>query len=206
MLDGTIPDFFPNADRLKDTAETELTRRPIILTRRAAVHIHAKTVLIVIAIYVSINLISARFVVEGPSMEPNFTTGDFIVVNRLAYLVSVPARGDVVVFHNPEDPSHEFIKRVIGLPGEVIRIDDGTVYVNGKPLDEPYIKSICEDHRCDNIWTLDSTHYFVLGDNRNESHDGHNFGPLDHSMIIGQAWIRYWPPAAWGLIPSHDYQ
>ncbi|HVO41570.1 MAG TPA: signal peptidase I [Aggregatilineales bacterium] len=201
MFDGTFPEYFPDIESLDLVMPREV--HPMLVPRR--VRFHAETLLIVIAIYTAVNLVTARYVVEGPSMEPNFVTGQAIVVNRLAYWFGRPTRGDVVVFHNPEDPSHEFIKRVIGLPGDTIRIEDGTVVVNGKVLEEPYVKSLCSNHRCDNAWTLDGDHYFVLGDNRNQSRDGHNFGPLDRTLIVGLAWVRYWPPADWGLIASYTH-
>jgi signal peptidase I len=198
-VDGTYPEYVPEPESLE--ALHLRPTRPAVLSRR--VRFHIETVALLVAIFTLVNLASARYVVEGPSMEPNFYTGQFIVVNRLAYWFTEPTRGDVIVFHNPEDPAHEFIKRVIGLPGDTIRIQNGEVYINGKVLSEPYIKSACANHRCDSTWTLDATHYFVLGDNRNQSRDGHNFGPLDRSLIVGLAWARYWPPTAWGLISSH---
>src|SRR5258706_8847776 len=99
-------------------------------------------------------------------MAPNFHTNQLIIVSRLAYLLGSPERGDVIVFHNPADPSHDFIKRVIGLPGETIHIKNGTVFINGRPLDETYVAELCQNERCDGKWILDDNHYFVLGDNR----------------------------------------
>ena len=202
MFNGTFREFFPDIESLEIFTATRLM--PIITPHR--IRFHAETLLIILSVYAAVNLITARYVVDGPSMEPNFITGQFIVVNRLLYWFASPARGDVIVFHNPEDPSRDLIKRVIGLPDETIRIEDGSVYVNGKLLLEPYVKSLCANHRCDSTWTLDATHYLVLGDNRNQSHDGHNFGPLDRTLIVGRAWARYWPPTAWGMIPSVSYK
>ncbi len=179
--------------------------RPRLYLRRAFPRELVETLLLVISIYCLVNLATARYVVEGASMEPNFRNDQLIVVNRAAYLFGAPARGDVIVFHDPEDPSHDFIKRVIGLPGETVQIQDGSVFVNGVKLGEPYIAQLCQDRRCDGVWTTDAEHYFVLGDNRSHSHDSHSFGPLDRSLIIGQAWVRYWPPSDWGIIPHYDY-
>lgn len=189
-----------------DEPENTLSRPVIVLpllSRKARET--CKTLLLVVSLYCLVNLATARFVVEGASMSPSFYTDQFIVVNRLAYIFGSPARGDVVVFHNPEDPSHDFIKRLIGLPGETVRIDDGRISIDGKPVEEPYVAELCQDKRCDGQWTLDANHYFVLGDNRSRSHDSHNFGPLDQSLIIGQAWIRYWPPQDWGVITHYNY-
>jgi signal peptidase I len=165
----------------------------------------ADTLFAVIMLYCIINLATARYVVEGASMEPNFHSDQFVVVNRLPYLLGSPARGDVIVFHNPENPSQDFIKRVIGLPGETIKIVDGRVYVNERLLEEPYIAERCHSQRCDGNWTVGPDQYFVLGDNRSHSRDGHNFGPLDRNLIIGMAWVRYWPPKDWGIITHQDF-
>jgi signal peptidase I len=165
----------------------------------------AETLFAVLMLYCMINLATARYVVEGASMEPTFRSDQFVVVNRLPYLLGSPARGDVIVFHNPENPSQDFIKRVIGLPGEMIRIEDGRVFVNEMPLEEPYIVERCGNHRCDGNWTVGPDQYFVLGDNRSHSRDGHNFGPVDRNLIIGLAWVRYWPPKDWGVITHQDF-
>jgi signal peptidase I len=179
--------------------------RPALRSRRSFFRETAETLLLVVSIYCLVNLATARYVVEGASMEPSFQNDQFIIVNRVPYLLGAPARGDVIVFHNPEDPSHDFIKRVIGLPNEQVQIREGKVYINAVPLDEPYIAELCQGRLCDGTWTVGAEHYFVLGDNRSHSHDGHSFGPLDRSLIIGQAWIRYWPPSAWSIIPHYDY-
>ncbi len=198
---------------LDDRAVLEVTfnnriegeERPRLRSRRTAFRELGVTLLLITSIYCAVNLATARYVVEGASMEPNFHNDQLIVVNRAAYVFGVPARGDVIVFHDPEDPAHDFIKRIIGLPNEVIEIRDGTVFINNVKLDEPYIAQFCQDRRCDGVWTTDAEHYFVLGDNRDHSHDSHRFGPVDRSLIIGQAWVRYWPPSDWGLIPHYEY-
>jgi signal peptidase I len=179
--------------------------RPRLASPRSLVREAFETMLLIVSIYCLVNLSTARYVVEGASMAPNFQTDQFIIVSRVAYLFGAPARGDVIVFHNPQDPSHDFIKRVIGLPGETVQILDGKAYINGAPIDEPYVAELCKNQVCDRTWTLDADHYIVLGDNRSHSHDSHSFGPLDRSLIIGKAWIRYWPPPDWSLIPHYDY-
>ncbi len=178
---------------------------PHLISRKPHLWETAQTLLLALSIFCLANLTTARYVVEGPSMIPNFDNDQFIIVSRLAYLFGKPARGDVIVFHNPQNPSQDFIKRLIGLPGETIQIKSGKVYANDTPLDEPYVAELCQNQQCDGTWILDAEHYFVLGDNRSHSHDSHNFGPLDRSLIIGRAWIRYWPPQAWSIIPHHDF-
>jgi signal peptidase I len=171
--------------------------------------------MLVIVIYTLVNLTTARAIVEGPSMQPNFYTGQLVVINRFAYYFAQPQRGDVVVLHNPkgdcQDPAkvespgcEDLIKRVIGLPGETVEIKSGRVYINGTLIDEPYIEDFCHVG-CDGRWTIDSTHFFVLGDNRNNSYDSHSFGPIPMGLIVGEAWIRYWPPKDANLIPHPSY-
>lgn len=160
--------------------------------------------LLIIGIYALVNLATERAVVEGASMEPNFYTNQWVVIDRLAYTFGRPDRGDVVVLHDPENPAVDFIKRVVGLPGEEVTIRAGRVYINGTLLDEPYIPRFCLSG-CDNTWKLDATHYFVLGDNRSNSHDSHAFGPLAEQLIVGKAWLRYWPLTDFGFIPGQQY-
>jgi signal peptidase I len=159
-------------------------------------------VLLFVLVYTLVNLLTARFIVEGSSMAPNFATGQYIIVNRVSYLLSSPARGDVVVFTSPEENERDLIKRVIGLPGETVVVRNGQVYINDTPLPEPYLN---QQPRYNGEWVLGSDEYFVLGDNRNNSRDSHNFGPLARAHLIGQAGIVYWPPDAWGLVPHFDY-
>ena len=160
--------------------------------------------LLVVTIYTMVNLATSRAVVEGQSMQPNFFTGQLVIVNRFAYFFSRPVRGDVIVLHDPKDVTQDFIKRVVGLPGETVQIKEGRVYVNGTMIDEPYIDDFCRSG-CDGTWQLKKDEYFVLGDNRNNSFDGHSFGPLLRDLIVGEAWFRYWPPKDVGFIPHPAY-
>ncbi len=160
------------------------------------------TVIMVVAIYTLVNLVAPRYIVEGASMQPNFHTGEWIIVNRLPYLVSQPQRGDVVIL-DFEDPQEDLIKRVIGLPGETVEIHGGLVYIDGVPLNEPYIKA-APNYTKEAI-TLGPDEYYVLGDNRNNSRDSHAFGPVTRDHIIGRAWLIYWPPPNWGAVPAQGY-
>ena len=161
-----------------------------------------ETVVLVGAIYTLVNLLSARFIVEGPSMQPNFATGQFVIVSRLNYMVGEPERTDIVVFHYPGNPEEDYIKRVIGLPGDTIEIRDQQVYVNGDPIDEPYINEPCNASSCpDRVYpTLGPDEYFVMGDNRNHSSDSRRFGAVAREFLVGEALLRYWPPSEWGLV------
>lgn len=136
------------------------------------------------------------------SMEPNFYEGDRVVVNKAVYWFGEPKRGDVIIFEEPNGSGEDFIKRVIGLPGDIIEVKNRVVYVNGIKLDEPYIKDSPN-------YTLDKTKvpegsYFVLGDNRNHSNDSHQGWLVEHDKIHGKAWLITWPPDNWGIVPGND--
>jgi signal peptidase I len=179
--------------------------QPAIRQGRSFARELAETVLLIVAIYAFVNLATARFVVDGHSMLPNFDTDQFIIVSRLSYILGEPRRGDVVVFHYPEQPDRDFIKRVIGLPGETVTILEGLVYINGKKIDEPYIENFCRGKVCDGEWVIGEHEFFVLGDNRGASKDSQDFGPVDRKFIIGRAFVRYWPPQDWGLVKHWSY-
>ena len=156
-----------------------------------------ETLILSILLFVGINAISARIRVDGSSMEPTLHTGEFVIVNRLAYTLGSPELGDVVVFHFPRDPEQEYIKRVIGLPGDQVKVMDGDVYVNGLALDEAYIAA---SPRYQGDWDIPVETLFVLGDNRNNSSDSHNWGTVPMENVVGKAIFVYWPPTEWGVI------
>lgn len=158
-----------------------------------------ETVVLSVLLFAAINAISARIRVDGHSMEPTLQSGEFVIVNKLAYKFSNPQPGDVIVFHYPRDPEQEYIKRVIGLPGTQVRIADGQVLINNQPMDEPYIAA---PPHYQSEWEVPQDSLFVLGDNRNNSSDSHNWGPVPLDYVIGKALIVYWPPEKWGLIDS----
>jgi len=182
-------------------AASELPRP--ILHRRGFVREIIDTIVLIGAIYALVNLASVRFIVEGPSMQPNFQSDQFIIVSRINYLLGEPQRGDIVVFHPPNQPPDEppYIKRVIGLPGETIEIQDGHVFINGDELNEPYInETTCNTH-CDNEpIQLGADQFFVMGENLNHCSDSRAFGIVMRERIIGEAVIRYWPISDWGIV------
>ena len=161
-----------------------------------------QTVLIAGLLFLAVNLLTARIRVEGFSMEPTLHEGQFVVVNRLAYRWQEPERGDIIVFHFPFDKQRRFIKRVIGLPGDTIIVQDGQISVNGAPLSEPYI---ADAPRYTGEWYIGSEELFVLGDNRNNSHDSQNWGALPVGEIIGKAIVVYWPLDNAGLISHANF-
>jgi signal peptidase I len=193
-----------SVDFLTGKPEPAPTRRPGLFSRSALWRDAAEIVVLVATIYTFVNLTTARAVVEGASMQPNFDTGQLVIVNRFVYFFDNPARGDVVVLHNPDRASEDLIKRVIGLPGETIQIKEGRVYINNTLLDEPYIVHFCTACR-DETWTLGANQYFVLGDNRSNSRDSHSFGPVNRALIVGKAWIRYWPLPEFAVIEHPRY-
>ena len=162
-------------------------------------------ILIVALVRIGMDTFLPRYVVDGASMQPNFATSQRVIVDRLTMMVSGPARGDVIVLDSPQTKDELLIKRVIGLPNELISIQDGRVYVDGKLLDESYVNNFCTMRSCNGEWQLGPDQYFVLGDNRSHSLDSHAFGPVSRSAIIGIARVRYWPPDKAEIISAPEY-
>ncbi len=148
------------------------------------------------------------FIVNGASMEPSFYDGDYLLVDELSYHFEQPQRGDVIVFKSPQDPSIYFIKRIIGLPGETIEVDNNVVKINGQVLDEKYLTDSLKDEWSGNVppTKLDSNHYFAMGDNRINSFDSRYWGPLDKNAIIGLVRLRLWPPSEIKFFGNVNYQ
>ena len=138
--------------------------------------------------------------VEGTSMLPMLKDQDRLFINKMAYRIEDIHRGDVVVFEYPEDHSKSYIKRVIALPGDDLRIEDGTVYVNGKRLIEKYVPSRYADDRSEPEMVIPKHEYFVMGDHRSISSDSRDFGPVDRSLIYGKAAFVYWPMDQAGVV------
>ena len=156
-----------------------------------------ETLILAVVLYFGINAVSVRVRVDGFSMNPTLQDGEYILVNRLAYKIGNPVRGDIVVFSFPMDPKQDLIKRVIGLPGESISVQDGKVMINGAPLEEPYIAA---PPIYNGTWEVPKGQLFVLGDNRNESKDSHEWGLLPIENVVGRAVLIYWPPPEWQVI------
>ncbi|HSO10769.1 MAG TPA: signal peptidase I [Anaerolineales bacterium] len=156
-----------------------------------------ETVILAVVLYFGINAISARVRVDGLSMNPTLQHGEYVLVSRLAYKTGEPQRGDIIVFSFPGDQKQDLIKRVIGLAGETISIRNNEVLVNGVKLEEPYI---AQSPVYSGEWTVGEGQLFVLGDNRNDSKDSHQWGLLPAENVIGKALLIYWPPPEWKLI------
>jgi len=156
-----------------------------------------ETLLLSVVLFFVINALSARIKIDGSSMEPNLHHGEFVIVSKINYRIGKPERGDVVVFDFPRNITEEYIKRVIGLPGEYVRVEDGNIYVNDILLSEPYLMA---EPQYEGEWAVPENALFVLGDNRNNSSDSHTWGMVPMENVIGEALLIYWPPSEWGLI------
>lgn len=188
----------------------------------------AETIVLALLIFLLVRAVVQNFQVEGRSMEPTLETSWYLLVNKALYweinlktinkflpfidpgddptryVFRGPRRGDIIVFESPNQPQgqpeRDFIKRIVGLPGETVEVHDCAVFINGKPLDEPYIKE--KPAYTYGPKTVPPGHYFVLGDNRNNSSDSHSWGMVPKENIIGQAWLAYWPFSAFGLVDN----
>lgn len=156
-----------------------------------------ETLLLSVALFLGINAVTARVMVDGFSMRPTLDNGEYVLVNKIAFRSSLPEYGDIIVFHFPIDPEQDFIKRVIGLPGDEISVHDGKVIVNGYSLTEPYIAAA---PLYAGSWTVLDGQVFVLGDNRNNSSDSHSWGAVPMENVVGKALVIYWPPPNWQII------
>ncbi len=153
--------------------------------------------------------IAQPFIVSGPSMDPTFDTGQYLIVDQVSYRFADPKRNDVIVFRYPRDPKVFYIKRIIGLPGETVSVNSGDVSIinsahpDGILLDESYI---AQNHRVTDTFkiTLGPTEYFVMGDNRAESSDSRAWGPLDKKYIVGRPVLRLLPFSKISVIPGKE--
>ena len=187
-----------------------------------------QTIVLTLAIFLGVRSVVQNFRVEGASMEPTLETGQYLLISKASYfhiegtplanlsflpishqgsidyVFGGPQRGDIVVFRAPTQPDKDFIKRVIGLPGDTVLIKNGTVIVNGQALAEPYIH-----YPATYTYPFDGQpkqipdgYYFVLGDNRPNSSDSHLGWNVPVDNLVGRAWVSYWPPTDWGLEPA----
>ncbi|HHH41422.1 MAG TPA: signal peptidase I, partial [Chloroflexi bacterium] len=134
-----------------------------------------ETLVLTLIIFFVVNALTGRFQVRGSSMEPSLHSGQYLIVSKLSYRLGEPQRGDIVVFEPPNGTGEDYIKRIIGLPGERVEARDGAIWINGYRLEEPYVASPVP---YTGSWQLGPDEYFVLGDNRANSSDSHSWGPL----------------------------
>jgi signal peptidase I len=149
-----------------------------------------ETILLALVLFLAINALSARVRVENVSMEPTLESGEFLLVNRMAYKLGDPHIGDIIIFHAPGVSDLDYIKRLIGRPGDTVTITDGVVYVNEQKLYESYV---AEPPNYSGTWVVPEDQFFVLGDNRNNSSDSHLWGFIPKEDVVGKALLIYWP-------------
>lgn len=220
-------------DRPRSLDTTDLLESPVLPSEETRPRSSFKplllevlqTVLLTLIIFAGVRSVVQNFKVDGASMEPTLHTGQYLLINKVAYLrldglplklaervgmkpmdpasyfpFGGPQRGDVAVFRYPGGPDRDFIKRVIAVPGDTVQIERGRVYVNGVMLEEDYIRAVPTYSMPKE--TVPEGNFFVLGDNRPNSSDSHIWGYVPQDNMIGKAWVSYWPPAEWGLVPT----
>ncbi len=152
-------------------------------------------------------LVAQPHKVSGSSMFPNFKNGDYIITDKVSYRFTEPRRGDIVVFKNPRDETQDFIKRIIGIPGDHIKVSGGKIYLNGNELTEPYLSDTIFTNpgsflQEDQEITVEPGHYITIGDNRPASSDSREWGFITRGEIIGKVFFRYWPATEIGIYPA----
>ncbi len=166
------------------------------------------TVILAAVIFLGLQTTVESIIVDGPSMEPNFHNGQRLIINKAIYKFNGPQRGDVIIFQSPNGDHSDYIKRVIGLPGETVMIKDETVSIlreDGEvfPLDEPYIAK--QSRKAFSGEKIPENEYFVLGDNRTNSDDSRSGWTVPRQNIVGKSWLSVWPPDVWGLVAHYSY-
>jgi signal peptidase I len=183
--------FLDKTDSREEHPLTEIVRFSII------------AILIVIPIRM---FIAQPFIVSGASMDDTFHSGEYLIVDQVSYYFDKPVRGEVIVFRYPRDPSKFFIKRIIGIPGDIINIEDAKITItnaenpDGFTLDEEYVQSMAVSKPFTE--TLGDREYFVMGDNRDHSSDSRSWGVLQENRIVGRALFRLFPPTEFGYMPG----
>lgn len=174
-------------NEFKELEQPEGKKTPVWL---AFISELAQTLILALVLYFLIDSVVARVRVENISMEPTLNPGEFILVNKMAYRLGESSIGDIIVFHNPGNPQEDYIKRVIGLPGDEVLVKNGVVYINGMALTENYISA---PPAYTGAWQVPEDSLFVLGDNRNQSSDSHSWGYVPLVNVVGKALVIYWP-------------
>jgi len=161
-----------------------------------------ETLLVAAVVFFALEFATGRFRVEGPSMQPNLYTGQYVLADKLAYRLGSPQRGDVVTVLPNLPTTQEYIKRLVGLPGDSLVVRSGSVWINGGLISEPYI---AEPPRYSGSWQLGPDQYFVMGDNRNDSDDSHIWGAVHRRAITGKVVLVYWPLTQARLAPNFAF-
>lgn len=196
------------------------------MNMRRAIRETIETALLALALLLALEFSAQNYRVEGSSMHPTMEEGDYLIVNKLVYtriggglfdfslpfaqpadaagdgapgrnfIFGKPEHGEIIIFHSPENRERDFVKRVIGVPGDTLEIRNGRVIRNGEEIDEPYVAR--QSSRSYDEISIPAGHYYVMGDNRRGSNDSREWGLLPETDIIGRAWQRYWPPGRLG--------
>lgn len=202
-MPSATPDPVPEADSNGAVESTLSEQEPGAGGAWSFIRELLETAFLALVIWLAVNFATARYVVVGQSMEPSLHSGQFLIIDRLSYRFGDPQPGDVVVFDYPLNTGDDYVKRIVGMPGDEVHLEAGKVYINGSPLDEPYIAS---DTPGDQTWTVPEGSYFVMGDNRHSSSDSRSWGMLAREYLVGKAWLSYWPPQDWGLVEQFTRQ
>lgn len=171
-----------------------------------------ETIVIALSVFVIIYLFLFQpHQVRGSSMYPNFYDGEYLLTDKVSYRMHNPKRGDVIVFRAPRNEEYDYIKRIVGMPGERIRIEGNKIYINNNLLEEPYIPVDYYTYAGTFLkegqnMIIPEQNYFVFGDNRVHSSDSREWGFVPQENIVGKTWFRYWPPKRMGLIEEVDYK
>jgi signal peptidase I len=193
-MSGIVSDQNPAGSAAKTPAGAPQETQPANPARMSGFGVWIRDLIISLAISAFIIIFLYQPVkVEGTSMMPSLEDQERIFVNKFVYRLEPIERGDIVVFRYPRDPSKSYIKRVIGMAGDRIRIDGGQVYVNDEALDEDYVPPAYTDARSYKETVVPPHGFFVLGDHRSMSNDSRDFGPVDQGFIYGKAVFGYWP-------------
>lgn len=193
-----------SSEPMTETVEPSEGKNPRRLTRGAFfgwVIDMAETILLALVMFVIINAVTSRVLVQNISMLPTLNPGELLLVNKLAYKLGDPRHGDIVVFHAPNNPGEDYIKRIIGVPGDQVNISNEQVVVNGVVLREPYL---AQQPNYNGSWIVPEDKLFVLGDNRNASSDSHSWGFVPMSEVVGKALFVYWPLDKIGSLSQPD--
>jgi signal peptidase I len=201
----TVPDNSINSGRPDalpaDSGPPELSPPPVQLQKPGGVGIWLRDLLVsAVASVLIITFLYQPVRVEGTSMLPRLEDRDRLFINKFVYRISAIERGDVVVFHYPRDPEKSYIKRVIALPGDRLRIDRGVVWLNGKRQNENYVPEEYRDTRSMAEMVVPEDTFFMMGDHRSISSDSREFGPVERSLIYGKAVFIYWPTRDAGVV------
>jgi signal peptidase I len=156
-----------------------------------------------LAIFILLQTTVQSSIVDGSSMQPGLQDGQRLIVVKATYHFTQPERGDIIIIHPPVAPQKQWVKRIIGLPGDIVEVKAGKVYVNNIPLDEPYINDV--PSYTFPPYKVPEDNYFVMGDNRNNSTDSHSGSgwTVEREAIVGTVWLRIWPLSEWGVVPNY---